>query len=508
MWGTPLPPEATVIADWTSIDLCEQLDQDPAWRKWWTHADRPYLWLNPSLVLDLPARPRPVTVNEDEVRYAPLIDMRDLLATPPAQQPRWTRTVLGQALERVRSRRKLPAMPELPQPRPLRRDDLVADMLLGARVSPEWELLESLLPAQTARATVVAWSGHRPGDFTGFLDEYFGTGERAGDEQVVDGAAAGRPPIPPAQEAPSVELPPAAVAALAAFTAAASAAAAREVPDDRAQADRPPRARTASSLPRFRTVEVYPYSGRFARPWVEHEPDCDAFAKLARGICELYSRSLESSGLRHKVSTLRIFLNTGHSMPEPVTAERAGVLSPTWTRAPEGFESASVEVPTGFAGWDPHRQQQLVLDAIDRAARAVAEVRGLDPAPFAAARAAVEEEDYTYVWTGAWKSSPGRRWRARCLVRLAQDGFGRLVVQIAAGGQDTVLTTSSEMIAWTTHEGFARAAKTLTWVARDQIAVIPYVAVFGLHGGTYLAQMDQREGQPVLRELENPGLPE
>jgi hypothetical protein len=257
-------------------------------------------------------------------------------------------------------------------------------------------------------------------------------------------------------------------------------------------------------MPRFRIVEVYPMSGWWDQPWIKGDVDADAFAKVSRGICDLYSAHLTDADLRNRVSTLRIFVGDDLADNAPPASEgRAGVLSPAWTGRPEGFEQAEVRVPAGFASWELARQQRVVLDAIHEAALGVAELRGLDPAAFERAREAVEAADFAFTWTGPWKFSPGRRWRARSTFRTMPDGFGRLVVELAGPDDEVVRASSSEQVAWTTTEGYRRAAKTLRWTAADRLEVVPCVGTYGLAGGTFVAELGpDSEQQLELRDVQ------
>lgn len=256
-------------------------------------------------------------------------------------------------------------------------------------------------------------------------------------------------------------------------------------------------------MPRFRVVEVYPMSGWWDHPWIKGDADADAFAKVSRGICDLYSGHLSDADLRNPISTLRIFVgDLADNAPPAPDDGRAGVLSPTWTGRPERFEQAAVRVPAGFASWELARQQRVVLDAIHEAARGVAELRGLDPTAFERARKAVEAAAFTLTWTGPWKSSPGRRWRARCTFRTMPDGFGRLVVEVAGPEDESPRASSSEQVAWTTAEGYRRAAKTLRWVAADRLEVVPCVGIYGVVGGTFVAELRADSERPELRDVQ------
>ena len=185
-------------------------------------------------------------------------------------------------------------------------------------------------------------------------------------------------------------------------------------------------------MPRFRNVEVYPMSGWWDAPWIEGDPDGDAFAKVSRGICDAYSSALSESYTQHSVSSLRIFLDrAGRSVPAVPDPRQTVVLSPSFPdRVWEGFEQAAVRVPAGFAARDVDEQRRIVLDAVHAAALGLAQFRGLERSAFEQAREAVLEAGYTFSWTSDWKSSPGRRWRARCSFRSTEDGFGRLTVEV------------------------------------------------------------------------------
>jgi hypothetical protein len=261
-------------------------------------------------------------------------------------------------------------------------------------------------------------------------------------------------------------------------------------------------------VPGFRNVEVYPISGWWGTAWVEDDPDGDAFAKVSRGICDAYSSALANARHVHTVSLLRIFIDTeGRVVPGAPDARQTVVLSPSHAdRVFEGFEQAAVRVGAGFAALDHDEQRRIVLDAVHAAARGMAQFRGLDLAAFEQARAAVVEADYTFTWTSDWKASPGRRWRARCSFRTSADGFGRLALHVATP-DGSVSATSSEQVAWTTVEGFARAAKTLRWVGPDRVEVVPCIDWLGHRTGTFAVGIELLPTGLQLAELALPGIP-
>jgi hypothetical protein len=259
----------------------------------------------------------------------------------------------------------------------------------------------------------------------------------------------------------------------------------------------------------MRTVEVYPMSGEWDAPWIKDDPDGDAFAKVSRGICDAYSATLADIGQGHSVSSLRIFVDVdGQVVPTPPDPRQMVVLSPSHTDpVTEGFEQATVRVPLGFAALALDEQRRIVLDAVHAAARGMAQFRGLELAAFEQARTAVLETGSVFTWTGDWKSSPGQRWRARCCFRTMADGFGRLTLEVSSP-DGSVSARSSEQIAWTTVEGYQRAAKTLRWNGPDRVEVVPCVGLFGYNTGILAVEVESQSPEALrLREVQKPGLP-
>ena len=262
-------------------------------------------------------------------------------------------------------------------------------------------------------------------------------------------------------------------------------------------------------MPRFRNVEVYPMSGWWGAPWVEDDRDGDAFAKVSRGVCDLYSSALATAGQQHTVSSLRIFIaERGADLTRDASDEsQLVVFSPTHTdRVFEGFEQAAVRVPSGFAALDLDEQRRIVLDAVHAAAQDMAQFRALELAPFEQARAAVLQAGYVFTWSSDWKSSPGRRWRARCSFRTMADGFGRLILEVSTP-DGSVSATSSEQISWTTMESYKRAAKTLHWTAVDRVEVIPWIDWLGYNTGVFaVGVIADSPTELRLQALELPGV--
>jgi hypothetical protein len=94
-----------------------------------------------------------------------------------------------------------------------------------------------------------------------------------------------------------------------------------------------------------------------------------------------------------------------------------------------------------------------------------------------AARDRAAADHCSYREIGDWKSSPGRSYRARALFELADDGNGRVVLEVAGPGG--VLTSLGPAYGFGSPEGFRRALRTLRWQGKDAVALIPYVDPFG-----------------------------
>ena len=245
-------------------------------------------------------------------------------------------------------------------------------------------------------------------------------------------------------------------------------------------------------VPLLKVVEVYPYSGWWGQPWVEGDPDADAFARVARGVCDLYSEHLAAAGVTHAVSSVRVFVGELADAAAPAEGEQFGLTSPTWTGRPQGFEAAAVSVPAGFASWPTERQREAALDVVHRAAAGVARHRGLAPEPFEAASDAARAAGHAFTWHGPWRSAPGRVRKAQVQVRTAADGHGRLRVRVESTDGTTV--ESDEFVAWTTRESYVRAAKTLRWEGPETLRLQPAVGPFGLHGGEAVLRVEGTAG--------------
>jgi hypothetical protein len=163
----------------------------------------------------------------------------------------------------------------------------------------------------------------------------------------------------------------------------------------------------------FREVEVFPNGGFADRPWVDEDPDEDAFARVARGVCETYSQALPRLGLAGKASLLRLGCWTSVLNPEfvgrrprPAFSAPASTAVEVHARFIESFEDGLVWVPAGFAGQPLDQQRAWTLRVVHEAACQLAQVRGWDPAVLESAREHAEAQDLRLSGKGRGSSRP------------------------------------------------------------------------------------------------------
>jgi hypothetical protein len=115
----------------------------------------------------------------------------------------------------------------------------------------------------------------------------------------------------------------------------------------------------------------------------------------------------------------------------------------------------------------------------------LAALRGMDSSPFLQARQHVEDNDYGFTWSSAWKNSPGRKFRACCRYELLENGFGELVVEVRGNDNATEAATSPQL-AWVSFEGFKRSTKSFYWLNGLSFSVRPYIGIPPLIGEEFM----------------------
>ncbi len=234
---------------------------------------------------------------------------------------------------------------------------------------------------------------------------------------------------------------------------------------------------------RFQGVDFWPATGHRDRPW-QDEPEIDAWLKSARRVEELYSEALRSVDLRGSVSTLRL-----HTFPATDGAET--VRAEVWVDRPEGWEFCAAFVPPAVAGLSSGARGRLVSEVVDAALAELGPRRGWPSEVLAEVREYVRARDLRFTWSSRWKASPNRRRQARASFQLADDGYGRVVIEVRDRRTEALVARSAGAEAYSTLAGFKRAAETLRWVDAA-VEMVPCIDLLGQEIG-YL-RLDPEDG--------------
>jgi hypothetical protein len=243
------------------------------------------------------------------------------------------------------------------------------------------------------------------------------------------------------------------------------------------------------------TVGFWPPSGFPDRPWLDH-PDEDAFVRSARSVCELYSEALRRAAVAARHSELRLGCHLDES--------REDVLVTVHPDVRDGFEIGGAALPPGIAGLSGADRARLVLDVAHAATARLGLERGWDPDVLAAAYAHALAAGLRYRWTGPAKCSPDRRYDARPVFVLHDDGYGRVVIEVRRRADGQVVAVSAPALAFSTSAGFQRSAHTLRWLDASTVEVVPWVGLFGDKQG-HLSVDLTNPGTPGSAEPSTPG---
>jgi hypothetical protein len=220
------------------------------------------------------------------------------------------------------------------------------------------------------------------------------------------------------------------------------------------------------TVPRLRRVEAWPATRHVDRPW-HADSDIAAFLGSSRGIFELYSAELLAAGQTARASSIRFFVDEVERHEFEVFPLRGFV---------EGFDLVHVAIPAGFGEVTEEARSNAVLDVIDTAVQALAELRGWDATALGAVRGRVEQRGLRFTWASDWKNAPGRRHQARCVYWLDDDGHGHVQIEIR-DAEGAVVARSEPALAFMTSEGFKRSAATLRWSGSSTVRVVPFIGL-------------------------------
>jgi hypothetical protein len=223
---------------------------------------------------------------------------------------------------------------------------------------------------------------------------------------------------------------------------------------------------------RLKTFYLYPYSGWEELPWNqgrgatgpydEATLDLDATARSSRRVFEAISQSVSEMGIDSKRSSYRLSILESKSSDLEVKTDLSYFTS--------GF-LGHIRVPSGFRFVEPSLRAELLLGALWAAIRALADREGWDFRPVDTAVEKFRESRYECGWIGPWKNTRDRTLRARVVMRLADDGYGRWHMIVAGSETDELLVRTEEVLGWTWIENFVRLSKSMRFVAPRTLEV-------------------------------------
>lgn len=223
----------------------------------------------------------------------------------------------------------------------------------------------------------------------------------------------------------------------------------------------------------LRDVHFWPPTGPETGPWDPGEPECDAFVRTSRRVCERYSQALRELEIYNRTSSVRFFIEQG----DPGNAEVAMSVDPS------EFESGRVTLPPGATTLDMDHRAALVLETVHGGMLRLGEARGWDAEHLNEAHAAVIADRYQFAWDSPWKMSRGRKHQARLRFSLQDNGFGVAILEVidVQTGQSL---RSAAVPSFSTIEGFQRSARTLRWTNAETVEAVPSVGLFNSRSAT------------------------
>ncbi len=242
----------------------------------------------------------------------------------------------------------------------------------------------------------------------------------------------------------------------------------------------------------FRDVYFWPSTGFPDRSWLP-DPADDAFVKSARRVCELYSEALVPARLQGPSARLQLMTVDEHQDEDAVKVE-------VETEFLDVGEIARVSLPDGIDLLTAEQRGLLVLDVVHGAVVRLAQARGWDVTAAAAARDHALNQQLVFTWAGPWKASRNRKYEARPLFRLQDDGYGRVRIEVRERDSHEPVARSPEALAFSTLEGFKRAATTLRWEASSSVGLVPYSGLLGDRMGDLRVALDGGDPHSELPE--------
>jgi len=252
---------------------------------------------------------------------------------------------------------------------------------------------------------------------------------------------------------------------------------------------------------------VYPNGGFADRPWMD-DRDEDALARIARGVCEVYSQALPALRLQARASLLRLNGMMSEADPEftgsrsrPSFAAPPSAAVEVSARYIDSFEFGWLWVPVGFADQPLDRQRAWALAAIHEAARQLAQARGWDDTVLDAARRHAEDRDLRFTAEGPWKSAPDRRHRARGTVGIGDNGIGHARLEVTTSDGEPVDRTEpveascdGQDLIWT--------CKSVKWDGASRVTMVAIMDPYGMRQRQLEVRLGAQPAGTATRRVE------
>jgi len=239
---------------------------------------------------------------------------------------------------------------------------------------------------------------------------------------------------------------------------------------------------------RLKRLEVLPTTRAPEGRW-DAEPALDAFLSAARGVCEALSSELPAADLSGRRSWLEFYVRSTDGEHAVADVARSHDAS---------FGDGNLCVPSRFASLSPDEAASAALDLLGAALRELGAAYQWPRERLEALRERVEGAGLRFTWRGPWKAAPGRRHEASCVYRIADDGLGRVQLEVRRRGQSEVLARTEEGVACGTARALQASAATLRWRDADSVSVVPWVDLAGQQQGLLEVVLDQPVAAPLV----------
>lgn len=143
------------------------------------------------------------------------------------------------------------------------------------------------------------------------------------------------------------------------------------------------------------------------------------------------------------------------------------------------WEYGWVGVPAGFAGLPTDQQRRRSVRLVHQGVMALARARGWDPILLARAVQRTEDRFALPVGRCPCKSAPDRRHRARAVAGIADDGFGRVHLEVAAPAGE-LTARSEDFLASGDGQDLVGMGKTVYWDSPTRVVMTAIMDPLGL----------------------------